>query len=83
LKFYRGKGCDDCNHKGYSGRIGIYEIMPITEKLRGIIVQRPTSEQLFKAAISEGMITMLHDGMDKVSSGLTTIEEVFRVAKEE
>jgi type IV pilus assembly protein PilB len=83
LKFYKGKGCDDCNHKGYAGRIGIYEIMPITEKLREIIIQRPTTEQLFKAATAEGMITMMRDGMDKVSSGLTTIEEVFRVAKEE
>ena len=83
LKFYKGKGCDDCNHKGYAGRIGIYEIMPITEKLREIIIQRPTSEQLFKVAISEGMVTMMRDGMDKVSSGLTTIEEVFRVANEE
>jgi type IV pilus assembly protein PilB len=83
LKFYKGKGCDDCNHKGYAGRLGIYEIMPVTEKLREIIIQRPTSEQLFKAAVSEGMITMMRDGMDKVSSGLTTIEEVFRVANEE
>ena len=83
IKFYKGKGCDDCNHKGYAGRIGIYEIMPITEKLREIITQKPTSEQLLKAAISEGMVTMLKDGMDKVSSGLTTIEEVFRVANEE
>jgi len=83
LKFYKGKGCDDCNHKGYAGRIGIYEIMPITEKLRDVIMQKPTSDQLVKAAISEGMITMLKDGMDKVSSGLTTIEEVLRVADEE
>ncbi len=83
LKFYKGKGCDDCNHKGYSGRIGIYEIMPVTEKLREVIIQRPTTEQLFKEAVADGMITMMRDGMDKVSSGLTTIEEVFRVAKEE
>jgi len=83
LKFYKGKGCNDCNHKGYLGRVGIYEIMPITEKLRQIIVQKPTTEQLFKEAVSEGMITMMRDGMDKIAAGLTTIEEVFRVANEE
>lgn len=83
MKFYKGKGCDDCNHKGYTGRVGIYEVMPINEKLRELITQKPTSEQLFKAAIAEGMVTMMRDGMDKVSAGLTTIEEVFRVADEE
>jgi len=83
MKFYKGKGCNDCNQKGYSGRIGIYEIMPVTEKLRQVIVQRPTSEQLLKEAVNEGMITMMRDGMDKVSSGMTTVEEVIRVATEE
>jgi type II secretory ATPase GspE/PulE/Tfp pilus assembly ATPase PilB-like protein len=82
IKFYKGKGCDDCNQSGYSGRIGIYEVLPVTEKLRDLIIQKPTSEELLKMAISEGMITMLQDGIDKVSSGLTTIEEVFRVITE-
>lgn len=83
IKFYKGKGCDDCNQKGYSGRVGVYEVLPITDKLRSLITQKPTSEELLKVAISEGMITMLQDGIDKVSSGSTTIEEVFRVASEE
>jgi type II secretory ATPase GspE/PulE/Tfp pilus assembly ATPase PilB-like protein len=82
IKFYKGRGCDDCNQKGYSGRIGIYEVLPITEKLRELIIQKPTTEEILKTAISEGMITMLQDGIDKVSAGLTTIEEVFRVASE-
>jgi type IV pilus assembly protein PilB len=83
IKFYKGKGCDDCNQKGYLGRIGIYEILPITQKLQDLITQKPTSEELFKVALEEGMITMFQDGIDKVSAGLTTVEEVFRVASEE
>lgn len=81
-KFYKGQGCDECNHKGYRGRIGIYEVMNVTEKLRNLITQRATSEILQKEAVNEGMITMLQDGLDKVSSGLTTIEEVIRVVRE-
>src|SRR3989337_1012392 len=81
-KFYKGQGCEECNHKGYRGRIGIYEVMEVSEKLRNLITQRATSEILQKEAVSEGMITMLQDGLDKVSSGLTTIEEVIRVVRE-
>lgn len=81
-KFYKGKGCDECGNSGYSGRIGIYEILPVTEKLRTLITKKPTSEEILRAGISEGMVTMLQDGVDKVSSGLTTIEEVFRVVSE-
>lgn len=81
-KYYRGQGCDECNHKGYRGRIGIYEVMEVTEKLRNLITQRATSDELQKEAVNEGMATMLQDGLDKVSSGLTTIEEVIRVVRE-
>lgn len=81
-KFYKGQGCSQCNRKGYVGRIGIYEALPITEKVRNLITQRSTSEDIQRAAITEGMITMLQDGLDKVSAGLTTIEEVVRVVRE-
>lgn len=81
-KFYKGKGCKECNYKGYSGRVGIYEVLPITEEIRNLISNKPTSEQIQKFAVSEGMVTMLQDGLDKVSSGLTTIEEVVRVVRE-
>ena len=80
--FYRGKGCDKCGGKGYSGRIGIYEVLPATEKLRTLITQKASSDQLQKQAVADGMIGMLQDGLDKVSSGLTTIEEVLRVVRE-
>lgn len=81
-KFYKGQGCDKCNKKGYTGRIGIYEVLPVTEKIRQLIMQRATSDEIQKLAIEEGMVPMLQDGLDKVSSGLTTIEEVIRVVRE-
>ncbi len=81
-KFYKGKGCSRCGDKGYIGRIGIYEVLPVTDKIRSLITKRATSDEIQDAAISEGMITMLQDGLDKVSSGLTTIEEVIRVVRE-
>lgn len=80
--FYRGQGCDQCGGKGNSGRIGVFEVLPITERLRNAITGKPTSGEIQKIAVSEGMITMLQDGLDKVSSGLTTIEEVLRVVRE-
>ncbi len=81
-KFYRGKGCDQCGNKGYVGRIGIFEVLEVTEKIRGLITEKATSDEIQKAAVGEKMVTMLQDGLDKVSSGLTTIEEVMRVVRE-
>jgi type IV pilus assembly protein PilB len=81
-KFYHGQGCEECSSKGYTGRIGVYEVMPITEKLKTAIVQKVSSDTIQKIALAEGMVTMLQDGLDKVASGLTTIEEVVRVVRE-
>jgi type IV pilus assembly protein PilB len=81
-RFYKGEGCDECNGKGYTGRIGIFEVLPVTEKIRSLVTQKATSDEIEKAAVSEGMVIMLADGLDKVASGLTTIEEVLRVIKE-
>jgi len=81
-KFYKGQGCEECGGKGYRGRIGLYEVLQVSEKVRYLINQKVTSDELQKLAISEGMTTMLQDGIDKVSSGLTTIEEVVRVVRE-
>lgn len=81
-KYYRGQGCDECNNKGYAGRIGVFEVLPITDKIRGVITQKTASSDIQKLAESEGMVTMLQDGLDKVASGLTTIEEVLRVVRE-
>ncbi|MCH7640653.1 Flp pilus assembly complex ATPase component TadA [Patescibacteria group bacterium] len=82
-KFYHGQGCDQCGHKGYQGRVGVYEVLAVTDKVRDTITHRATSDEIQKVAIAEGMVTMLQDGLDKVASGLTTIEEVVRVVREQ
>lgn len=81
-KYYKGKGCEECGGKGYAGRIGLFEVLPATEKVREVISQKVTSDEIQKVAVSEGMVTMLQDGLDKVASGLTTIEELLRVVRE-
>lgn len=81
--FYRGKGCNACGGTGYKGRLGIYEIMNVSEKLREVIGSSSfTLDLLRKTAREEGMITMFEDGLRKVELGLTTIEEVFRVVRD-
>ncbi len=82
LKFYRGKGCSQCNNEGYKGRIGIYEVLEVTDTIRDLIAGRASTDDLYKQATAEGMITMEQDGFIKASTGVTTIEEVLRVTKE-
>ena len=82
IKLYQGKGCDQCGGSGYLGRIGIFETLPITEKIAALILQRSDSGTIEKEAIAEGMITMKQDGYLKVLRGLTTVEEILRVAQE-
>lgn len=82
IKLYKGKGCNECGTTGYSGRIGIYEVLPATEKISHLIMEHSDSETIEKQGISEGMITMRQDGYLKVLLGMTTIEEVLRVAQE-
>lgn len=79
---YRGKKCPKCNETGYIGRIGIFEVMSATEKISRLILERPMAESVEKQALEDGMITMKQDGYLKALEGLTTIEEVLRVAEE-
>ena len=81
-KFYRGKGCPECGNKGFSGRIGIYEVLQVTETIRPLISSRVSSDEILEQAKKEGMVTMLQDGLNKVSGGLTTIEEVIKAVLE-
>jgi type IV pilus assembly protein PilB len=81
-KFYHGKGCEECGHTGYKGRIGIYELLQVTETVRKLTVSRASGDDLKMQARKEGMTTMLEDGIDKVSSGLTTLAEVLRAVRE-
>jgi len=76
-------GCENCNHVGYKGRIGIYEVLDNSEQVQKMIVSNATSEQIQMQAIKEGMLTMQLDGLVKALRGETTIEEVMRVTVEE
>jgi type IV pilus assembly protein PilB len=82
IPFYKSVGCDQCNHTGYRGRIGIYEVMKVTDKLRRLITIKSTEDQLREAAVGGGMITLGEDGLAKVKSGITTPEELLRVVTE-
>ena len=82
LPFYKATGCDQCNHTGYRGRVGIYEVMKITDKLRRLISARSSEDALREEAISGGMIRLGEDGLAKVKSGQTTAEELLRVVTE-
>lgn len=77
---YHGTGCDDCNQTGMRGRNGIFEFLRITETLRKLIAERPTTEQLLAAAPSD-YHHMRHDGIEKILAGMTTPEEVLRVTQ--
>jgi len=78
--FYKGKGCKNCYFTGYKGRIGIFEVLPITPSLTSLIMNRADSQTLKETALKEGMKTLMQDGLEKAEAGITTLEEVVRVA---
>ena len=79
VKVYKGQGCDYCNDTGYKGRIALYEVMPISEKLRRMILEGASTDELRAEAIKEGMSTLRMSGLKKIKEGITTIEEVMNV----
>lgn len=81
LTFYHGEGCEVCSHTGYQGRIGIFEVLELSEEVKSLVVLRAPAGEIVKAARKKGMTTMLEDGLDKVLSGATTLDEVLRVTK--
>ncbi len=82
-RIYAGKGCSVCNGSGYRGRLGIYEVLNISEDVRQLIISRDFSlDNLRAIAKREGMVTMFEDGLQKVERGTTTIEELLRVIRE-
>jgi type II secretory ATPase GspE/PulE/Tfp pilus assembly ATPase PilB-like protein len=83
VEIYEGKGCQDCRFTGYRGRTGIYEFIAITEKIRSMILERASSQQIKRQAMAEGMVTLRQDGLRKVLQGLTTLAEVVRVTQQE
>ena len=80
--FYEGKGCPACNGTGYEGRIGIREVLEITDDIRKLVMNRATSQEIKEAAVKNGMITMIKDGVAKAMAGITTLEEVLRIIYE-
>ena len=78
LKLYKGKGCTICNNTGFKGRVGLYEVMEITDELRELIIIGASAMELRRKAIEVGMITLRESGLCKIRQGITTIEEVVK-----
>jgi len=79
VTFYRGRGCEFCKGSGYKGRVGVYELMPVTDRIRDLILARQSSYAIREVAIEEGMKTLKDDAMEKILLGSTTLEESLRV----
>ena len=82
LYIYEAKGCEDCGFIGYKGRIGLFEVLPITNELIDVILKNPVESLILKAAQKQGMLTMLQEGILKVLDGETTMEEITRATQE-
>lgn len=82
FRIYRGKGCPVCHTTGYSGRVGIFEVLTVTESIRNLITAKADADTILKKAREEGMTTMMDDGLEKIAGGITTLEEVLRATKE-
>ncbi|MDT5273066.1 MAG: type pilus assembly protein PilB [Acidobacteriota bacterium] len=78
IKTYKGTGCSKCNNTGYKGRVGLYEVMEVTDEIRELILIGASSLELRKRAIEDGMITLRESGLQKIRNGITTLEEVVR-----
>lgn len=82
VNLYKGKGDPDCGNSGYFGRVGMFEVIPVTEKIGRLILERASAAEINAQAKAEGMISLKQDGYLKVTDGITTVEEVIRVAQE-
>lgn len=82
LKIYQGRGCQACNNTGYQGRIGIFEILILTPQVAKLILEHAPAQKIEEVGVSEGMITMKQDGYLKALAGITSLEEVLRVAQD-
>ena len=83
IKFFRGKGCPNCNQSGCQGRIGMYELMVVNSQIRAVILRKPSTEEVTTAALDSGMITIRQDGLKKVADGIVTIEDMVQVTRRE
>ena len=78
---YKAKGCDACGHRGYRGRTAIFEFIQIDPKIKELILKRPSTQEIWQLARKQGAVSLFEDGLEKVKLGLTTIEELLRVAE--
>jgi type IV pilus assembly protein PilB len=76
--FYRGRGCYDCNNTGYRGRQGLYEVMPVSPTIRDMILNRVSAREIKHQAMSEGMLSLRMDGLEKLKRGMTSPEEILK-----
>lgn len=83
VRIYKGQGCRVCHNTGYQGRIGIYEVLEMTKAMRELVSSKAETDDIAALALKEGMTTMYDDGIDKITRGLTTLEEILRVTKTE
>lgn len=81
IKLYKGKGCEKCNNLGYKGRVAVFEILSLGREVGQLVIQNAPDNQLEDAAKKNGMITLKQDGLIKVLQGVTTLEEIFRIAQ--
>ncbi len=82
VQFFKGEGCNECVNTGYLGRVGIFEVLPVSEKIGRQILEHAPALEIEKQAVEEGMITMKQDGYLKIVDGITSVDEVLRVAQE-
>jgi type IV pilus assembly protein PilB len=75
---YKGRGCSNCNNTGYKGRVGLYEVLALSDEIRQLILEGASAIELKQKAIDEGMVSLRRSGLIKVRDGLTTLEEVVR-----
>ncbi len=81
--FYRPKGCDKCDGVGYKGRLGVHEILTLNEEIKTLINKKASSEEINRAALNNGMVSLFQDGLNKALAGITSLSEVFRVLRAE
>ena len=81
VRLYKGNGCKVCNFSGYSGRLGIFEVLEMSENIKEAVLRKASNEEILSLAIKNGMTTIAEDGVKKVFNGLTTFEEVMRVSR--
>jgi type IV pilus assembly protein PilB len=78
LKLKKGRGCASCNNTGYRGRVGLYEVLEISEEIRELILSGASAIELRRKALEEGMVSLRQSGLIKIKTGVTTVEEVVR-----